>query len=177
MKRSLALVMVAAIALLTASYGYQFPMRVDAAQVQPETPTIAPPVIAVPGTAPTVNPERPSQSAVSVKEVESPAAPSHYGDQMIWAIMVSWVIEYLKKKAWFPWITQSDSARLKAQFGFVTALMTAAGIHFAVTGSVLDGSGAAITISGLSLDAFLDVGWQWAAQQSAYNLLVKEKKA
>ncbi len=136
-------------------------------------PTPQSPIVSVPGTQPAVNPELPSQPAVSVKEVQSPAAPSHYTDQAIWALMVSFVLEYLKKKSWFSFLTPESTARLKAQFGFVTALLTAAGIHFAVTGSVLDGSGAAITISGLSVDAFKDLGWQWAAQEGWYKMLIK----
>lgn len=139
-----------------------------------ETPQPQSPVVSVPGSPPTVNPELPSQPAVSVKEVQSPAAPSHYTDQAIWALMVTFMVQYLKKKTWFPWLKETSPAQLKAQFGFVTALITAAGIHFAVTGSVLDGGGAAITISGLSMDAFKDIGWQWASQQAWYQLIVKE---
>lgn len=146
---------------------------VDAQQPPPSSPQS--PVISVPGTPENVNPEKPNQPAVSVKEVTSPAAPSHYTDQAIWAIMVSFVLRYLTKKAWFPFLTEQSSQRLKAQFGFVTALLTAAGIHFAVTGNVLDG-GAAITISGISLDAFKDLAWQWTAQQTAYQMVVKETK-
>lgn len=140
-----------------------------------QVPSQSSPVIVVPGTPPEVNPEKPSQPAVSVQEVKSPAAPSHYTDQAIWALMVSFILQYLKKKAWFPLLTDASSARLKAQFGFVTALLTAAGIHFAVTGNILDG-GAAITISGISIDALKDIGWQWASQQAWYQLLVKETK-
>lgn len=134
------------------------------------------PVVNVPGTAPTVNPDLPSQPAVSVREVSSPAAPSHYGDQAIWALMVSFLIQWLKKSPWFGWITPQTSARIQTQFGFIAALLTAAGIHFAVSGSFLDGGGASVTVSGLSINAVKDVAWQWASQQGWYRLLVKEPK-
>jgi len=134
------------------------------------------PVVSVPGAAPTVNPDLPSQPAVSVREVSSPAAPSHYGDQAIWALMVSFLIQYLKKSPWFGWITPQTSARIQTQFGFVAALLTAAGIHFAVSGSFLDGGGASVTVSGLSINAVKDVAWQWASQQGWYRLIVKEPK-
>ncbi len=132
------------------------------------------PVVNVPGTPSVVSPNIPSQSAVTVKQAESPAAPSHYGDQAIWALMVSFVLQWLKKSPWFGWITPDSSARLKTQFGFLAAFLTAAGIHFAVSGSMLDGGGAAITMSGLSVNAVKDVAWQWASQQGWYRLLVKE---
>lgn len=138
----------------------------------PSGPVPQAPIVTVPGNPPSVNPALPTQPAVSVKEVESPAAPSHYTDQAIWALMVSFLLEYLKKKSWFAFLTPESTAKLKAQFGFVAALLTAAGIHFAVTGSVLDG-GAAITISGLSTDALKDVLWQWTAQQAWYRQVVK----
>jgi hypothetical protein len=143
---------------------------------QPSTTTGGAPVVTVPGTPPAVSPDIPSQPAVAVKEVTSPAAPSHYGDQAIWALMVSLLIQWLKKTPWFGWITPQSSARLQTQFGFLAAFMTAAGIHFAVSGSVLDGGGASITVTGLSVNAFKDIAWQWASQQGWYQLVVKEPK-
>jgi len=134
------------------------------------------PVVTVPGTPAAVSPDVPSQPAVSVKEVSSPAAPSHYGDQAIWALMVSFLIQWLKKSPWFGWITPQTSARIQTQFGFIAALVTAAGIHFAISGSLLDGGGASVTVSGLSINAVKDVAWQWAAQQAWYRQLVKEPR-
>ena len=139
-------------------------------------PAAQPPVVQVPGTAPaTPAPPIPSQPAVPVTEVKSPAAPAHYSDQAIWALIVSFLLQYLKRAGWFPWLTEASSARLKAQFGFVAALLTAAGVHFAVSGSVFDDGGASITITGFSLAAVKDVVWQWAAQQAWYKLAVKEQ--
>ena len=133
------------------------------------------PVVQVPGSpAPAPQPPVASQPAVAVTEVKSPAAPAHYTDQALWALMMALLIQYLKKTPWFGWLTPESSARLKAQFGFLVALATAAGIHFAVSGSVLDGGGASITVSGLSLNALKDVAWQWASQQAWYQAVVKD---
>jgi hypothetical protein len=55
------------------------------------------------------------------------------------------------------------------------ALATAAGIHIAVSGSVLDGSGLSFSITGLTVDAIKDVGFQWVAQQGWYDALVKSR--
>jgi len=141
------------------------------AQQQPTSP-----VVTVPGSPAVANPDLPSQPAVSVKEVSSPAAPSHYGDQAIWALMISFVIQWLKKSPWFGWITPQTSARIQTQFGFIAAALTTAGIHFAISGNPFDGGGASITISGLSVNMVKDVAWQWAAQQGWYRMLVKEPK-
>jgi hypothetical protein len=133
------------------------------------------PIVSTPGSAPVAAPSVPSQTAVAVTEVKSPAAPAHYADQALWALMVSFLIEYLKKTKWFGWITPQSTARLKAQFGFIAALLTAAGIHFAVSGNLF-GDGATVTISGISANAVKDVLWQWAAQQGWYKLLVKDRE-
>lgn len=141
-----------------------------AKQVQPG------PVVNTPGTVPAAKPgaDVPSQPAVAVTEVKSPAAPAHYTDQALWALMVSFLIQFLKKSPWFQWITPASSRRLKTQFGFLAAFMTAAGIHFAVSGSVLDDGGLSLSVSGLTLNAMKDVLWQWAAQQGWYRAIVKE---
>lgn len=135
------------------------------------------PIVTVPGSTPVArNPEIASQPAVAVTEVKSPAAPEHFSDQALWALMVSFLLQWLKKQPWFGWITPATSARIKTQFGFVAALLTAAGIHFAVSGSILDGGGASITVTGLSINAFKDIAWQWTSQQAWYRMVVKEPK-
>jgi hypothetical protein len=144
------------------------------AQGNAQVPTPQPPIVTVPGTTPPVSPSVASQPAVSVTEVKSPAAPAHYGDQALWALMIGLLVQWLKRSPWFGWITPASSARLKTQFGFLAAFLTAAGIHFAVSGSVLDGGGASLTVSGLSLNAFKDVLWQWAAQEGWYRAVIKE---
>jgi hypothetical protein len=132
-----------------------------------------PPVVTVPGTTPAVSPSVPSQPAVAVTEVKSPAAPAHYTDQAIWALMVTLLLQYLKKTNWFTPFSTATSSRIKSLIGFIAAFLTAAGIHLAVSGNVLDG-GASITISGVSLNALKDVLWQWASQQAWYRTVVKE---
>jgi hypothetical protein len=149
------------------------------AQLQPNAPQPqAPgsPVVSVPATIPAPNPEQAQQNAVAVKEVESPAAPSHATDQAIWALMVSLLIQYLKKAPWFTLLSDQTSQRVKSFVGFAAAFLTAAGIHFAVSGSIFDGGGASITVTGLSFNAFKDLAWQWAAQQGWYRAVVKEPK-
>ena len=165
MKRTVLIVALLCVGLSVSLFGQQPP---------PTSGTS--PVVTVPGTPPNVSPEIPSQPAVSVKEVTSPAAPSHYSDQAIWALMVSLLIQWLKKSPWFGWITPATSARIQTQFGFLAAFLTAAGIHFAVSGSILDGGGASLTVTGLSINAFKDVAWQWASQQGWYQLVVKDPK-
>lgn len=134
------------------------------------------PVVSVPATIPAPSPTQATQNAVAVKEVESPAAPSHATDQAIWALMVSLLMQYLKKAPWFTLLSDQTSSRTKSLVGFAAALLTAAGIHFAVSGSIFEGGGASITVTGLSLNAFKDLAWQWAAQQGWYRAVVKEPK-
>ncbi len=163
-------------AALATAYLLHLPPSLYAAQAvaQPPAQAQGTPIVDVPGSLPTARGDVASQAAVAVSEVKSPAAPAHYTDQAIWALMIAFLIQWLKKAPWFGWITPETSARVKTQFGFLAALLTAAGIHFAVSGSVLDGSGASITVSGLSLNAVKDVAWQWASQQAWYRMLVKD---
>lgn len=146
------------------------------AQQSPQTQEPGSAVVSVPATIPQTNPSQPTQNAVAVKEVESPAAPSHATDQAIWALMVSLLIQYLKKAPWFGLLSDDSSSKVKSAVGFAAALLTAAGIHLAVSGSVFDGGGASITVTGLSVNAFKDVAWQWASQQGWYRAVVKEPK-
>lgn len=146
------------------------------AQQPPQTQAPGSATVSVPATIPQPDPSQPTQNAVAVKEVESPAAPSHANDQAIWALMVSLVIQYLKKAPWFGLLSDQSSARVKSAVGFVAAMLTAAGIHLAVSGSVFDGGGASITVTGLSMNAFKDLAWQWAAQQGWYRAVVKEPR-
>lgn len=143
------------------------------AQTSTVTPPQREPIVVVPGTPAPVSHDVSNQPAVAVTEVKSPAAPAHYTDQALWALMVSFMLQYLKKSSWFVWLTPQTEKRVQAQIGFIAAFLTAAGIHFAVTGSVLDGGGASITITGLSINAFKDVAWQWTAQQAWYQAVVK----
>lgn len=150
-------------------------VAVYAQQLQPQQPQS--PIVTVPGTPPEVNPSKPNMPAVSVKELPSPAAPSHAPEQVEWGLIASYAYQYIKKSKLFTFITPETSGRIQALVGFGLAAVTAAGIHFSVTGSLLDGSGAAITITGVSLDAFKDIAWQWAAQQGWYDMVVSKQGA
>lgn len=121
-------------------------------------------------------PNVPATEAVPVQQVPSPAAPTHAPDQIMWALIASYALQYLKTARWFPMLTEESTARIKSQFGFLSALLTAAGVHFAITGSILDGGGASITVTGLSLDAIKDVAFQWASQQAWFDLVVHRRR-
>lgn len=142
---------------------------------QPPTTTVEVPVTAVPGRTAVPGPGVPSQPAVQVTTVPSPASPQHAPEQIMWALVASYLLQYLKKSKWFSFLTPESTGRLQAQCGFLVALLTAAGIHFSITGNVMDGSGAAFTITGLSFDALKDVGFQWASQQGWYDLIVHKR--
>lgn len=142
----------------------------------PVPPDAGTPVVTVPGTTPASNPERPSTTAVATTEVPSPAAPTHYQDQIIWSLLAAQGFEYLKKTKWFQWVTPQSSGRIKAQFGFALALLTAAGVHFTNTGNIFDGGSLVITWGGLTFDIIKDVLFQWGSQQAWYLGLVKAKE-
>lgn len=144
---------------------------------QEQTPTQTQggaPVVQVPGSVPQVGKE--STPAVVTTTVPSPASPPHWPEQVMWSIAMSYMMQFLKKQAWFPILTPQTDKRIQALYGFIVAAGTAAGIHLAVQGSVLDGSGLSISITGLTLDAIKDVGFQWMSQQVAYDKIVKELK-
>lgn len=122
----------------------------------------------------TPSPNVPPAQALPVQQVPSPASPTHASDSIFWGLIASYAMQYLKRVRWFSFLTETTSSRVKARFGFIVALITATGIHFAVTGSVLDGTGASITITGVSLDAFKDIVFQWASQQAWYDGVVRK---
>ncbi len=62
---------------------------------------------------------------------------------------------------------------MQAFFGFLVAAATAAGIHFAVQGSLLSEAGLSFSVTGLTADAIKDVGFQWVCQQAWYLKVVK----
>lgn len=141
-------------------------------QGQPAAPSGSP-ITTVPGTILPPAPGAPAVPAVAVTSVPSPAAPQNPLDQMMWAAAMAYVIQFLKKRSWFKFLTPESEARTKAIWGFVVAAMTAAGIHLVVNGSFFTSGGVSVGITGLSFDAFKDVGFQWLSQQIAYDGLVK----
>jgi hypothetical protein len=165
---------VLAAALALAMYAYGTPLM----RAQDATPQSAPtssgsPVVQVPGSAPAAAKE--SVPAVATTTIPSPASPTHVPEQVMWALAMSYVMEWLKKQKWFLLLTPTTDANMQAFFGFIVATATAAGIHIAVQGSVLDGSGLSFSITGLTLDAIKDVGFQWVSQQGWYDALVKAR--
>ncbi len=160
------------VAFLVAAYAYSSPMR--AQEQQPKTTPAGTPVTQVPGTLPVLVKE--STPAVVTTTVPSPASPSHYPEQIMWAAAMAYLIEWLKKQTWFP-MSKATPANLQATFGFVVALLTAAGIHIAVTGNLLSDSGLSFSVTGLTADAIKDIGFQWVSQQGWYDALIKAKVA
>lgn len=147
-----------------------------AGSAQQQAPASSAPVVEVPGSIPTsTTNDRPSQSAVPVKEVPSPAEPSNPQAALGWALGSAYVIEYLKKKKWFTFITPESTNRAKAIFSFLAAAVTAAGIQFAVSGSFLDAGGASVTITGITFTGIKDVLFQWIAQQGWYDAFVHRR--
>lgn len=124
---------------------------------------------------PAVDTDRPSQPAVPTKEVPSPAAPSNMPESVAWGLGAAYVVEYLKKSGWFTFLSDSSTQRAKVVFGFLAAFITAAGIQFAVSGSVLDAGGASVTITGITFTGIKDVLFQWIAQQGWYDLVVHKR--
>jgi hypothetical protein len=162
----------AALVLVALSYYAPLWAQPPDAATSPGVPVTTPAAASAPQTdkpAPNVSVEK----ALPVQEVPSPASPTHLTAQAFWAVLAAYALQNAKRFKFIPWWNDHLDGRVQAAVGFATALATAAGIHFYVTGSFLDG-GASITITGLSLDAFKDVAWQWVAQQIAYDKLVKD---
>jgi len=133
-----------------------------------------PPTVEVPGTIPVpATDARPTQVAVPVKEVPSPAAPSNPQEAVGWGLGAALIVDYLKKKKWFTFLTETSTARAKSIFGFVAAFLTAAGIQFTVSGSVLDAGGAAVTLTNITLVGIKDVLFQWIVQEGWYRGLIQ----
>ena len=105
--------------------------------------------------------------------VTATGMPTHAPDQMLWSLVAAYVIQYLKKSSWFRLVSETSAARAKAQVGFLAALLTTAGVHFAFTGSVLDGEGGTLTVTGLSVNVFRDVIFAWVTQQGWYDMIVR----
>ncbi len=156
--------------MVIGAYGAPFVRGQEPAPTAPALQNPASPVTSVPGTMPVVAPGAKTQAAVAVTTVPSPASPSHVPEQLEWAAGLSYLFERIKQ-----WLEKRGyvlSATTKAQIGAMVAIITAAGIHFGVSGSFFDGDGA-VTITGLSFNAFKDIAFQWIAQQGIYDKIVK----
>jgi hypothetical protein len=147
-------------------------LRSQTAQSQGPTSSA---VTTVPGQIAPPAPGAPTQPAIAVTTVPSPASPQNPIDQVMWAGAVAYILDYLKKKPWFPVLSENTLPRIKAQIGFIAALLTAVGIHFAVNGSFFSHDGLQFSVAGLSFDAVKDVGFQWLSQQAWYDTIVHNK--
>jgi hypothetical protein len=132
------------------------------------------PVTTVTGTVPTPAPGVSTQAAVVTTTVPSPASPTHVPEQVMWGLAMSYVMRYLTQKGWLSFLTPQSTARVKTICGFLVAAATAAGIHFAVSGTLVDGGGVSFSVTGISLDAVKDIGFQWVSMQAWYDGLVKK---
>lgn len=159
------------IVVATAYYSPAFAQPVEA-PTQPVTPVTTPAAAGTPEATKPM-PNVPANQAMPVQQMPSPASPDNVQDQVLWGLIVSYGLQYLKKVKWFGLVNDDSDGRLKAQLGFVSAFLTATGIHIAVGGNLLEHAGATVTITGLSLDVFKDVVFQWAAQQAWYDGLVR----
>lgn len=169
MKRLLFACFLASVTLVYAS-----PLLFGQTPARTVTRPTGPPTTAVPGTVATAQPGQPATTAVPVTSVPSPAAPSNLGDSVIWGLIVSQFLKFLKKNDRFKWLTPESPERLQAIIGFVAATTTAVGIHVVVNGSFFSHEGIAFSATGLSFDAFKDIVFQWGFQQGWTDLL-KEK--
>lgn len=141
---------------------------------QSQTPTVTIPVAVAP-VAGQPTPPTPGVPAVEVHTTPSPAAPDHWPDQAIWALIMSYALQYVKNCKRFTFLTHETEKRVQAIWGFCLAFATAAGIHITTNGSFMSEGGVAIGITGLSFVAIKDVVFQWAAQQAAYDSVVSKR--
>jgi hypothetical protein len=97
------------------------------------------------------------------------------GHQIGIAAAVVWVLEFLKRSNWFPWLNQ-NSATINRVVSIAVALIAAVGVTMNISGN-LD-LGGTITISFPSLPAMLDAGShflsQIALQEGFYQQIVKK---
>ena len=159
---------IAALALVLLAYGAPL-LRGQTAAEPPATP-----VTSVPGSIQPPAPGAPTQPAVAVTSVPSPASPQNPSDQIMWALAMSYALRYITIKGWLKFLSVDSEPRVKAFCSFIVAAATAAGIHMAVNGSFFSTGGVGLSITGLSMNAFKDIGFQWVSQQGWYDLVVKK---
>lgn len=80
------------------------------------------------------------------------------GSQITAAAVISFVIGWLKKSPWFPWIT-TETAKLNRVAAVVLSGLAALGLHFQ-----FNHSAGSLLITGLSLQGFLLGAWHWGSQ-------------
>jgi hypothetical protein len=96
------------------------------------------------------------------------------GHQIGIAAGVVWLLEFLKRSNWFPWLNQ-NSALVNRIVSIAVALIAAIGVTMNITGNLQ--LGGSITIAFPSLSAMLDAGShflaQLALQEGFYQQIVK----
>ena len=97
------------------------------------------------------------------------------GNQAGTAIMVAYLVQWLKTSGWFGFLTPASETRIKVAFGALAAFVTTVGIHYAFDVDLTGHSVFTLTIpTGAELfHSASDFGKQWAFQQFAYKTGVK----
>lgn len=101
------------------------------------------------------------------------------GNQFGSAIIVSYLLEYLKGKDWFPLISYLSSSRAKAIVGGLAAFITTLGISYAFDYHPSGNSTLTIVIPAIPqlIHSLLDFAKQWAMQQFVYDTAVKNSSS
>ena|SRR5215510_5914539 len=99
------------------------------------------------------------------------------GNQFGAGIIVSYALEVLKNSNKFRFLNQADSSKYKKIIGAIAALITTVGIHYAFDYNET-GNGVITIVLPTQMEfyhAVVDFCKQWAFQQFAYDVAVKEK--
>jgi len=95
------------------------------------------------------------------------AAETVFGSQFILAYATTFILQWLKEKPWFPWISY-ETEKLNKLVSYTVAFLTGLGVYV-----VFDKAAGVLTISGLTLanlyHALTHMGGQLVLQQVAYR--------
>jgi hypothetical protein len=99
------------------------------------------------------------------------------GNQFGSAIIVSYLLEYLKNSPFFPILSHLTSSRGKAVIGGIAAFITTVGIHYAFDYHPDSNSTITIIIPSMPelLHSLVDFAKQWGMQQFCYDTAVKDE--
>lgn len=100
------------------------------------------------------------------------------GNQLGAAVVVSTLLEALKRSDKFRFLNSEDSGKWKAFIGFVTAFLTTIGIHYTFDYNPMVGGKVTFEIPAAMVvfHSTWDFAKQWAFQQFVYMAGIKEKK-
>lgn len=116
-------------------------------------------------------------ATVATVPAPSPAVPNHLTDQMVWALIASYGLQFLKNCKWFTPLTPESKKGVQAAWGAALAFLTTAGVHFTIEGSFFSEGGIQIGATGISAYVLKEGLWQWASQQGWYDLIVSKRTA